>query len=193
MKNPIHFQSEVNSFRTVLSICLILLVTSLVSSQNLKNRSKITLMQGAFERKSYVKEFFADSVLVSIKLARKNIYTDRMISADKIKNISILSKPNHARGALRGLMIGAGFGSITGLINSTASKDNFFYTPPAQGFLQSYLVFVPVATLIGTIGLSDNYKTYILNGQLHEYHHSLDDMKALLNKQEYSPFSNNIK
>jgi len=156
---------------------------------NKRKENLIEFLKGSFEKRTFIKEFHEDSVLLSIKLKSTNIFIDRLIPVNEISSIIVKSKLNHFKGALNGLIYGIICGGLVGLASEERGSQPGS-TPGPFGFdtykrvpiAISYVA--PITVAIGlTFGARKSYR-FKINGNKTDYQKHQPEMQELLIKKE---------
>ncbi|HNR07717.1 MAG TPA: hypothetical protein PKM27_10420 [Saprospiraceae bacterium] len=147
---------------------LLWLIPQMVFAQVELNTTKLTLLEGKFEKGSRIIEFKPSSLIIKVKMKNLNRFTEQEIPAEAIKDITIKYDLSPVRGAMRGLMIGGGLGLLIG--------SGLYYSGPVGAFV----AFAALGTGIGLGAGGKKITRFPINGNLNEYQKNLDEMQRLL-------------
>ncbi len=155
-----------------LAMYLFLIHSHISSAQEVRYRGVISLTSGSFKGRTFVKAFKQDSILIETKVLGKNIYIDQFLPAHQVARVTVYSKVNHGKGAVKGTVIGLGIIVFSGLISAfSSSEESFDYTS---------ILIAPLPIMIGLIGGSRKSKKFILNGNIEAYNNQREEMQYLL-------------
>ena len=152
-------------------------------SQNMSHRTSFKLIQNNFQKRSYIKEFCTDSLLVSTKVGERNNYISLSIPVSKVASITVSSKVKHGRGALQGALWGLLLGAAMGTeIGNLADENDFIITSIPAGIAYTSALTIPVSALIGLVIGSRKKYIYPINGDPTKYRSYLEEIRKQLNK-----------